>query len=93
LGRFGLQRLKDYRTNAAFSGQRVPDEGPEVGSIAIEDSRLVAAVLANDRKATAEFMARYTGSVYDYIHARLTPRHDGVEDLVSRRLPFRLGEP
>ena len=64
-------------------GQRVPDEGQEFGSIAIEDSQLAAAVLAKDRKATAEFVARYADSVYGYIHARLAPRYDQVEDLVQ----------
>lgn len=64
-------------------GQRIPDEGQPVGPTAIEDSQLAAAVLAKDRKATAEFVARYADSVYGYIHARLAPRHDQVEDLVQ----------
>ena len=64
-------------------GQPVPDEHQGLGAIAIEDSQLAAAVLAKDRKATAEFVARYTDAVYDYIHARLAPRHDQVEDLVQ----------
>ena len=34
-------------------------------------------------KATAKFVARYSDSVYGYIHARLAPRHDLVEDLVQ----------
>jgi RNA polymerase sigma-70 factor (ECF subfamily) len=64
-------------------GQQVPDEGQTPGSIAIEDSQLAAAVRAKDRKATAEFVARYADSVYGYVHARLSPRHDQVEDLVQ----------
>lgn len=64
-------------------GQPVPDEPQQLGAIAIEDSQLAAAVLAKDRKATAEFVARYTDGVYGYIHARLAPRHDQVEDLVQ----------
>jgi RNA polymerase sigma-70 factor, ECF subfamily len=64
-------------------GQRVPDEGQQVGAIAVEDSQFTAAVLAKDRKATAEFVARYADSVYGYIRARLAPRYDQVEDLVQ----------
>jgi len=64
-------------------GQRVPDEDQKIGSLAIEDSQLAAAVLAKDRKATAEFVARYADSVYGYIHARLAPRYDQVDDLVQ----------
>jgi RNA polymerase sigma-70 factor (ECF subfamily) len=64
-------------------GERVPDEGQQIGSIAIEDSQLAAAVLARDRKATAEFVARYADVVYGYVRARLTPRYDQIEDLVQ----------
>lgn len=64
-------------------GQQVPDEGQRLGAIAIDDSQLAAAVLAKDRKATAEFVARYADSIYGYVHARLAPRHDQVEDLVQ----------
>jgi RNA polymerase sigma-70 factor (ECF subfamily) len=64
-------------------GQQVPDEGQKPVSIAIEDAQLAAAVRAKDRKATAEFVARYADGVYGYIHARLAPRHDQVEDLVQ----------
>jgi RNA polymerase sigma-70 factor, ECF subfamily len=64
-------------------GQRVPDEGQQVGAIAVEDSQFTAAVLAKDRKATAEFVARYADSVYGYIRARLAPRYDQVEDVVQ----------
>ena len=64
-------------------GQRVPDEDQKIGCIASEDSRLAAAILAKDRKATAEFVGRYADSVYGYIHSRLAPRYDQVEDLVQ----------
>jgi RNA polymerase sigma-70 factor, ECF subfamily len=43
---------------------------------------LVAAVLQKDRKATAEFVARYADPVYAYVRHRLAPRTDLVEDLV-----------
>jgi RNA polymerase sigma-70 factor (ECF subfamily) len=47
------------------------------------DSRLAAAILAGDRKATAEFVSRYADEVYRYVVARLIPRTDLVEDLVQ----------
>lgn len=47
------------------------------------DPELVAAVLARDRKATAEFVSRYADRIYSYIYPRLMPRTDLVEDLVQ----------
>jgi RNA polymerase sigma-70 factor (ECF subfamily) len=47
------------------------------------DEEFVAAILRRDRKATAEFVARYADLVYGYIHSRLIPRVDLVEDLVQ----------
>src|SRR5215831_9683016 len=47
------------------------------------DSELVAEVLRKDRKATAEFVARYTDPVYGYVRRRLIPRTDLVDDLVQ----------
>jgi len=48
-----------------------------------EDRDLVAAVLRKDRKATAEFVARYADPVYAYVKQRLAPRSDLVDDLVQ----------
>jgi RNA polymerase sigma-70 factor, ECF subfamily len=48
-----------------------------------DERELVAAVLRKDRKAAAEFVARYADAVYAYVRHRLTSRHDGVEDLVQ----------
>ena len=48
-----------------------------------EDAALVLAVLHKDRKATAEFVDRYSDSVYRYVRARLAPRFEHVEDLVQ----------
>jgi RNA polymerase sigma-70 factor (ECF subfamily) len=45
--------------------------------------RLVAAVLVKDRKAAAEFVARYADAVYGYVRHRLRPRGDLVEDVVQ----------
>jgi RNA polymerase sigma-70 factor (ECF subfamily) len=47
------------------------------------DSRLAAAILAGDRKATAEFVSRYADRVYRYVLSRLIPQTDLVEDLVQ----------
>ena len=47
------------------------------------ESELVAAVLRKDRKATADFVARYADPVYAYVRQRLVPRTDLVDDLVQ----------
>jgi len=52
-------------------------------SPAHEDAALVASLLRKDRKATADFVARYADSVYGFVRARLAPRHDQVDDLVQ----------
>ena len=48
-----------------------------------DDSSLVAAVLSKDRKATAEFVARFADGLYAYVRSRLAPRYDEVDDLVQ----------
>jgi RNA polymerase sigma factor (sigma-70 family) len=48
-----------------------------------DEQKLVAAILQRDRKATAEFVTRYTDSVYLYVRSRLIPRVDLVDDLVQ----------
>ncbi len=48
-----------------------------------EDRKLVAAILRKDRKATADFVARYADPVYAYIRYRLIPRVDLVDDFVQ----------
>ena len=47
------------------------------------DREFVAEILSKDRKATAEFVARYGDHVYAYVRGRLIPRADLVEDLVQ----------
>ncbi len=64
-------------------GQPQANQPPELGPPSDEDSLLVAAVLSRDRKATAEFVARYADGVYGYVHSRLAPRYDQVDDLVQ----------
>jgi RNA polymerase sigma factor (sigma-70 family) len=56
---------------------------PVAGPLAADERRLVAAILRKDRKATAEFVARYTDPIYAYVRHRLTPRADLVDDVVQ----------
>ena len=63
-------------------GPQASDQGQTTSSAA-GDSVLVAAVLRKDRKATAEFVARYADDLYSYIRSRLAPRYDQVDDLVQ----------
>jgi RNA polymerase sigma-70 factor (ECF subfamily) len=51
-----------------------PDDG---------DAALLAGLLRKDRKATAEFVSRYSDSVYGFIRSRLAPRYEAVDDLVQ----------
>ena len=51
--------------------------------LSADDTALTAAVLARDRKATAEFVSRYADRIYSYVYSRLMPRNDLVEDLVQ----------
>jgi len=59
------------------------DQREKIGLSAAEDSELVTAVLRKDRKATAEFVARYADALYRYVRSRLAPRYDQVDDLVQ----------
>lgn len=60
----------------------VPPRPPAGGGLP-DESRLVAAVLRKDRKATAQFVARYADPVYAYVRHRLAPRADLAEDIVQ----------
>ena len=57
--------------------------GPQVHASATDERALVAAVLQKDRKAAAEFVARYADPIYGYVSRRLAPRADLVEDVVQ----------
>jgi RNA polymerase sigma-70 factor, ECF subfamily len=48
-----------------------------------EERQLVCGVLEKDRKATAEFVARYSDALYSYVRRRMVPRVDLVEDIVQ----------
>jgi RNA polymerase sigma-70 factor, ECF subfamily len=50
------------------------------------EQRLVAQVLAKDRKASAEFVSRCTDWVYPLVRYRLSPRAELVEDLMQEIL-------
>ena len=52
------------------------------GSVYGADILLAQAVLRKDRKATAEFVQRFTSPVYTYVRNRLLPRADLVDDVV-----------
>jgi len=58
--------------------QRVEDSGDE--------RRLVAGVLAKDRKATAEFVDRCSDWLYPFLRRRLLPRSELLEDLLQEVL-------
>ncbi len=59
--------------------QAVTDIRPDT----TEDMRLVAEVLRKDRKATAEFVSRYSDCVYSYVRRRMIPRTEMAEDLIQ----------
>lgn len=48
-----------------------------------EDWRVVSGVLAKDRKATAEFVAKCADWIYPLVRRRLVPRVELVEDLMQ----------
>ena len=54
-----------------------------MSSIETGERELVDAVLRKDRKATAEFVSRYTDKIFSYVRYRLIPRADMVDDLVQ----------
>lgn len=64
-------------------GQELPE--PPKASTSADDGEgaLLAALLKRDRKATAEFVSRYSDSVYAFIRSRLAPSYDLVDDLVQ----------
>jgi RNA polymerase sigma-70 factor, ECF subfamily len=60
-----------------------PRPAPVVDQSSAQERELVAAILRKDRKATARFVAEYTDYVYAYVHHRLVPRADLVDDVVQ----------
>lgn len=51
--------------------------------MAVGERELVAAVLRRDRKATAEFVDRFSDAVYAYVSWRLAPAKEAAEDVVQ----------
>ena len=74
-------RMPPDTSSAAESAGRTAGLRPPVPSS--EEQALLAAVLAKDRKAAAEFVSRYADAVYAYVSRRLAPRADLVEDVVQ----------
>jgi len=64
-------------------GSQGPDFQQAANLTDESDARLAAAVLGKDRKATAEFVSRFADGIYAYVHSRLLPRRDLVDDLVQ----------
>lgn len=64
---------------------RQPESAPiQAGGLGNErELALVARVLRKDRKATAEFVARFTDDLFRYVRSRLSPHYDHVDDLVQ----------
>jgi RNA polymerase sigma-70 factor (ECF subfamily) len=48
-----------------------------------DERDLVAAILAKNRKAAAQFVAAHVDAVYGYVRHRLVPRADLVDDVVQ----------
>ncbi|MGH9499347.1 MAG: RNA polymerase sigma factor [Terriglobales bacterium] len=63
--------------------QGLPEPPGESSPSEDEDGALLAALLRKDRKATAEFVSRYSDSVYAFVRYRLAPQYDVVDDLVQ----------
>jgi RNA polymerase sigma-70 factor (ECF subfamily) len=61
----------------------MPEQQATEVALSTDDSRLVAAVLQKDRKATAEFVEMHADAVYGYVRRRVAPRGDLVDDLVQ----------
>lgn len=55
--------------------------GPDEWSA--DDQKLVAQLLERNRKAAGDFVSLYTDPVHAYIHNRLIPRTDLVDDMVQ----------
>jgi len=55
------------------------------------EQELVAAILRNDRKAAARFVAAHIDAIYTYARQRLLPRADLVEDTVQEVFLAALG--
>jgi DNA-directed RNA polymerase specialized sigma24 family protein len=53
------------------------------------ENELVQAILAKDRKATAEFVELHADAVYSFVSRRVFPREDLADDLVQETFLLR----
>jgi RNA polymerase sigma-70 factor (ECF subfamily) len=60
-----------------------PQAGIEPPASGADERELIAAVLRNDRKAAARFVAAHIDALYAYARHRLVPRGDLVDDVVQ----------
>ena len=74
--------MPDYAQVAATETTVAPPT-PDLSTPEPADRQLVEAILRKDRKATAEFVGRFTDPVHAYLRHRLAPRTDLVDDLVQ----------
>lgn len=65
---------------------RVPIEPIARAEESADERRLMAGVLAKDRKATAEFVDRCADWLYPFLRRRLLPRSELIEDLMQEVL-------
>jgi RNA polymerase sigma-70 factor (ECF subfamily) len=80
----GFEADQDPAKNAILVG--MGSQSPPVEEAAgreHEDTALGRAVLRKDRKATAEFVDRFSGAVYRYVRWRLAPDTALIEDVVQ----------
>src|SRR5437879_8879467 len=83
----GADRTTIVMTAISVDGMQSPfpiSEAPEAATA--DEQQLVAEVLAKDRKATADFVARCADWLYSFIRHRLAPRTEMVEDLMQETL-------
>jgi RNA polymerase sigma-70 factor (ECF subfamily) len=60
-----------------------PQQTGEPPTPAPDERELIAAILRNDRKAAARFVAAHIDAVYAFVRHRLLPRADLVDDIVQ----------
>lgn len=65
---------------------RIPIQTAEAPEARADEHRLIASVLAKDRKATAHFVDRCADWVYPLLRRRLVPRPEVIEDTLQEIL-------
>jgi RNA polymerase sigma-70 factor (ECF subfamily) len=67
----------------ALNPQHSAQEAIPLGKSFSEDLSLAAAILARDRKATAQLVELHSDAVHRYVWKRLAPKTEMVEDIVQ----------